>query len=154
MNQAARCSLEYPLLLSTPPHLLPVLLAPHCSGAAVGEAATRAAAAEALLIAADSMAGASDSDTLRQLVVAMDGVLAGGCLDWNEVVVLLLGRAWPVHTLRQLVVARGGLLADKKNAKVAADRLCHLPMNHSLHPAPLQWAPPSAPTPCHATERH
>lgn len=45
----------------------------------VGEAATRAAAAEALLIAADSMAGASDSETLRQLVVSMDGVLAGEC---------------------------------------------------------------------------
>lgn len=47
----------------------------------MGEAATRAAAAAALLIVADSMAGASDSETLRQLVVAMDGVLAGGCLD-------------------------------------------------------------------------
>ena len=46
----------------------------------VGEAATRAAAAEALLIAADSMAGASDSETLRQLVVSMDGVLAGELL--------------------------------------------------------------------------
>ena len=44
----------------------------------VGEAATRAAAAEALLIAADSMAAVSDSETLRQLVISMDGLLAGG----------------------------------------------------------------------------
>lgn len=49
-----------------------------CSGAPVGDSSIRAAAAEALLAVADSAAlYGLDSDTLRQLVLAMDGVLAG-----------------------------------------------------------------------------
>ncbi|KAL4431419.1 hypothetical protein ABPG75_006675 [Micractinium tetrahymenae] len=54
------------------------------SGAAVGGGgAVRAAAAEALLAAADCV-GATDSETLKQLVLAMDGVLAVGTSEYSD----------------------------------------------------------------------
>lgn len=68
---------DLPIPASATPITTPVGLVGR-GGAPLGDAGLRAAAAEALLAAADCV-GVSDSDTLRQLVAAMDGVLAGGC---------------------------------------------------------------------------
>jgi hypothetical protein len=90
-----------------------------------GGAAVRAAAAEALLAAAGCV-GATDSDTLRQLVLAMDGVLAGGC-----------GRGVGVPAEGQTLCSLPLLPKQQQPACLPAQQT-HLPLNCSvLHCPPL-----------------